>query len=145
GGYCLEWPDQYAPKLHSGEIIGVKEVYAPYWKIGEIVWQKKTEEGLIKTGVRLLSSEAIPLVARIPQNMGNRGDNLSCFLLPKDVSLGLKQPTFLAPNVRLQMGEKIRIAQEGNEQSIQLMAPVKETTYYSQFECAYIVLTAPQA
>ena len=140
GGYCLEWPLEAQEHLLIGEILGIKESYAPYWKVGEIVWLKKTEDNLVRAGVRLLSQEAIPVVARVPQTMGQRGDKLPSLLLPRDREIGAEKTTFLAPNVNLKMGEQLKVVQEGNEQAIQLLEPVKETVAYSQFECAYLVM-----
>ncbi len=140
GGYCLEWPQDIQESMLVGEIIGIKESYAPYWKVGEVVWMKKTEDNRIRVGIRTLSNEAIPLVAKVPQTMGQRGDKLPSLLLPKDRDLGNDKTTFLVPNVKLRMGEQLRVVQEGNEQSIQLLEPVKETSAYSQFDCAYLVV-----
>ncbi|HQQ63710.1 MAG TPA: hypothetical protein PLF22_09065 [Pseudomonadales bacterium] len=140
GGYCLEWPLEIQSALLVGEVIGIKESFAPYWKVGEIVWMRKTEENKVRIGVRTLSSEAIPLVAKVLHNIEQRGNHLPGMLLPKDPELGEARTTFLVPNVKLKTGEQLKVIQEGNEQAIQLLDPVKETSAYSQFDCAYLVV-----
>lgn len=140
GGYCLEWPLDIQSMLLVGEVIGIKESYAPYWKVGEIVWMRKTEDNKIRIGVRTLSSEAIPLVAKVLHNVEQRGNHLPGMLLPRDPELGETKTTFLVPNVKLKTGEQLKVIQEGNEQAIQLLDPVKETSAYSQFDCAYLVV-----
>jgi hypothetical protein len=140
GGYCLEWPIEIQSALLVGEIIGIKESFAPYWKVGEIVWMRKTDDSKVRIGVRTLSSEAIPLVAKVLHNIEQRGNHLPGMLLPKDPELGETRTTLLVPNVKLKTGEQLKVIQEGNEQGIQLMDPVKETSAYSQFDCAYLVV-----
>jgi hypothetical protein len=138
-GYCLEWPSDMQGKLSMGGIVSIKESFAPYWKICEIVWINKNGDS-IRTGIRTLGNEAIPVAVKVPKNMGERGDILPGFLLTADRDLGTDKASFLVPNVKLQMGEQVRVIQEGNEQTIQLMESIKESSAYSQFDCAFMVM-----
>lgn len=138
-GYCLEWPSSLTTVLSTGVVIGIKESFAPYWKIAEVVWVRKNGDDTVRTGIRILGNESIPLAVRTPHAVTGREQVMPGFLLSPDRELGTDKATFLSPNVKMKMGEQIHIAQESNEQTLQLLEPVKETAGYSQFDCAFVV------
>lgn len=138
-GYCLEWPLSLLSQLPVGAIVGVKEAYAPYWKLAEVVWSRKAGDGKLRTGLRTLANEAMPLAVRIPYATGERAEAIAGFLLAPDRELGTDKTMFLSANVKMKMGEHVHLIQEGNEQLVQLLEPVKETLHYSLFDCAFVV------
>lgn len=144
GGYCLEW-NEASSGLVVGEIIGIKERLSPYWRVGEVVWLNKLDNSRISTGISLICNEAIPLVVKVPKNSlsGKGGQNALALLCPADRSLNRKESLVMVPNIKLQMGEKMRFTHLGasasSQYALQLMQPVKGNASCMQFECAYVL------
>lgn len=135
GGYCLEWLSETQDALSVGEIVSIRHKMSPYWKVGEIVSITHTEDKKVRTGINLISTEAVPVVARLL----NKIEALPILLCPAEKSLNRKSATAIVPTSVCQMGEKLQIAQLGNTRTIQLMQPIKRNVNCIMFECAYIV------
>ncbi len=134
GGYCLEWHSDAQDDLAVGEIISIRHKVSPYWKVGEVVSITHTEDNKVRTGINLISTEAVPVVARLL----NKIDALPILLCPAEKSLNRKSATAIVPVSVCQMGEKLQIAQLGNARAIQLMQPIKRNQNCILFECAYL-------
>ncbi|MCC7516278.1 MAG: hypothetical protein IT470_02945 [Pseudomonadales bacterium] len=134
GGYCLEWHGDAQDDLAIGEIISIRHKVSPYWKVGEIVSITHTEDNKVRTGINLISTEAVPVVARLL----NKIDALPILLCPAEKSLNRKSATAIVPISVCQMGEKLQIVQLGNARAIQLMQPIKRNQNCILFECAYL-------
>jgi hypothetical protein len=135
GGYCIEWSAEAADDLAVSEIICIRHKLSPYWKVGEIVSLTNTEDKKIRTGINIISTEAIPVVARL----ANRKELLQMLLCPAEKSLNRKSATAVVPFSVCQMGEKLQIAQLGHLRAIQLMQPIKRNASGLLFECAYLL------
>lgn len=135
GGYCLEWPSEARNDLSIGELVSIKPRLSPYWKVGEIVSLTKTKDKKIRTGINLISTEAIPVVAKL----ANKPDLIPALLCPAERSLSRKSATAIVPLLTCQMGEKLQLAQLGNVRTVQLMQPIKKNASSMLFECAYLV------
>ena len=134
GGYCLEWVSDAQDELSIGKIISIRHKMSPYWKVGEIVSITHTDDKKVRTGINLISTEAVPVVARLL----NKIDSLPILLCPAEKSLNRKSATAIVPKSVCQMGEKLQIAQMGHRRTIQLMQPIKRNDSCILFECAYI-------
>lgn len=134
GGYCLEWLGEALEDLSVGEIISIRHKLSPYWKVGEIVTITHTDEKKIRTGINIISTEAVPVVAKLL----NKPDALPILLCPAEKSLNRKSATAIVPLSACQMGEKLQVAQLGNVRAIQLMQPIKNNETCVLFECAYL-------
>jgi hypothetical protein len=134
GGYCLEWLGESLDDLSVGEIISIRHKLSPYWKVGEIVTITHTDDKKVRTGINIISTEAVPVVARLL----NKPDPLPILLCPAEKSLNRKSATAMVPLSTCQMGEKLQIAQLGNTRAIQLMQPIKKNDNCVLFECAYL-------
>jgi len=136
GGYCLEWLGEALDSLSVGEIVSIRHKLSPYWKVGEIVTITHTDDKKIRTGINIISTEAVPVVARSV----NRPDALPILLCPAEKSLNRKSATAIVPLSACQMGEKLQVAQLGNTRAIQLMQPIKKNETCVLFECAYLAV-----
>jgi cyclic-di-GMP-binding protein len=134
GGYCLEWLGESLEDLSVGEIIAIRHKLSPYWKVGEIVTITHTDDKKVRTGINIISTEAVPVVARLL----NKPDVLPILLCPAEKPLNRKSATAVVPLSACQMGEKLQIAQLGNTRAIQLMQPIKNNDSCVLFECAYL-------
>lgn len=134
GGYCLEWVSDAQDELSVGKIISIRHKMSPYWKVGEIVSITHTDDKKVRTGINLISTEAVPVVARLL----NKIDALPILLCPAEKSLNRKSATAVVPKSVCQMGEKLQIAQLGHTRTIQLMQPIKRNDSCILFECAYL-------
>ncbi len=134
GGYCLEWVSEAEEELAVGKIVSIRHKMSPYWKVGEIVSITHTDDKKVRTGINLISTEAIPVVARLLHKI----DALPILLCPAEKTLNRKSATAIVPKSVCQMGEKLQIAQLGNTRTIQLMQPIKRNDSCILFECAYI-------
>jgi hypothetical protein len=134
GGYCLEWLGEAVDDLAVGEVISIRHKLSPYWKVGEIVSITHTDDKKIRTGINIISTEAVPVVARLL----SKTESLPMLLCPAEKSLNRKSATAIVPLSACQMGEKLQIAQLGHVRAIQLMQPIKKSESCMLFECAYL-------
>lgn len=132
-GYCLEWDKNIPHSIKAGEIIGVMEDHHKSWNIGAIRWVRQSKEKSLQIGVELLSPNAIPYGARISDSEGKpQSDFMRVLALPEIKTAG--QPSsLLTPAVSFKPGQTILLANDGQEQTIELQKLISSSGSYLQF------------
>lgn len=141
-GCCLQWLDasEHAPDI--GELVGLCREGTPgHWDIGEVAWKFQQENGRISTGIRLLSTQAIPVAIDAPMRLGLHENHIAGILLPPEAALHTSAVTLALAPLKLNQQEYVTISQKGIEEKVHLNKLLKATAGYETHECAFVVRT----
>lgn len=135
-GCQLEWPAEVAGQLGMGELVAIR--VAQYgWLPGEVAWQTREGTERIRTGIRLLSRQPIPLSGE--KLMGMAGpDWLPVILLPKESGFR-DNPIVLVGNSTYKNKDLVNVCQKGIEKKIQLVERTKLHASYQQFAIGFVM------
>ncbi len=64
GGYCLSLRPGEAGPLRLDELVALRDPRGGQWVLGQIRWMQAVDEDRLRTGVMLLSRQALPVCAR---------------------------------------------------------------------------------
>ncbi|MEE4145680.1 MAG: GTPase [Halieaceae bacterium] len=138
GGYCLEWSEALTTDIATGKIVCVRENESARWALAAVRWMSQLENSRTLVGLELLSPEATPYGACMPQaKKGEEVDPMRVLLLP-EIKLVGQAPTLLTPRAGFRERQKIILLRHGEEVFIQLMRQVAITSAFVQFEFRYI-------
>ncbi len=133
GGYCLEWDTALPGKIHSGDILCVREADNSNWIIASICWISRLDGAHTMVGIELLSPRATPYGACILQPGGSASQPIRVLLLP-EISLVGQLQTLVTPRSGFREGQKILLLRGGEEFRVELQRQVAATAAFSQFE-----------
>ncbi|QIB65817.1 RNA-binding protein [Kineobactrum salinum] len=133
GGYCLEWDTALPGKIHSGDILCVREADNSNWIIASIRWISRLDGAHTMVGIELLSPRATPYGACILQPGGVASEPIRVLLLP-EISLVGQLQTLVTPRNGFREGQKILLLRGGEEFKVKLQRQVAATAAFSQFE-----------
>lgn len=114
-----------------------------HWQMAQVAWKHQDGDGNISTGLKLLSTQAIPVAFDVPLRLGLKDNYAGGILLPPEDALGTSGTVFVAPPIALQEGEYISISQKGIEEKIQLSKALQATPAFHSFDCAFVVRNTP--
>ena len=121
-GYCLDWPSRLPGNIRAGDIVSVQEEHSEEWAIAVIRWMSQLEEAKTLIGLELLGPAATAYGAQIHRKMGDKAAPMRVLLLPEIKLVG--QPhTLITPRAGFKERQKITLLREGEELTIQLVAP----------------------
>jgi hypothetical protein len=133
GGYCLKWDAALPGKIHSGDILCVREADNSNWIIASIRWISRLDGAHTMVGIELLSPRAIPYGACILQAGGAASQPIRVLLLP-EISLVGQLQTLVTPRNGFREGQKILLLRGGEEFRVELQRQIAATATFSQFE-----------
>ncbi|TNF33228.1 MAG: hypothetical protein EP312_09800 [Gammaproteobacteria bacterium] len=135
-GCQLEWPASVAAQLSMGELVAIRSGNNG-WIPGEVAWQTREGTESIRTGIRLLGRQPIPLSGE--KLMGMAGpDWLPVILLPKEAGFR-DNPVALVGNSTYKNKDLVNVCQKGIEKKIQLVDRTKLHTSYQQFAIGFVM------
>ena len=139
-GCCLQWTTKSEHPPEVGELIGLCRPDAPgHWLVGEIAWKDISDNGDITTGVKFLSTKAIPVAVDVPLRLGNSENYTSGLLLPPEEQLGTSAVVFMTPPLKLRSGEYVTVSQKGIEEKIHLGKKLKPNAFAETYECSFVI------
>jgi hypothetical protein len=139
-GCQLNWGKNSTVDPEVGSLIGIcKNNRQSHWQIGEIAWKVVTSGGETATGVRLLSTSAIPVALDVPLRLARNQNYAEAILAPPEQALGTSTVSLLTQPLGMRQGEYLTISQKGIEEKIHLNQTVKLMDTYEQHLCDFVV------
>lgn len=139
-GCRLHWGKHSSHAPAIGTLLGLsKDNFEGHWQIGEIAWKDLTPDDEVITGIRLLSTCAIPVALDIPLRLARNQNYAEGILMPPESALGTSTVSFLVHPMGLKQGEYVTISQKGIEEKIQLTQTIKVNDTYEYYDCAFVV------
>jgi len=137
-GYCLEWVDEMSGDVRTGDILGLKEDKEQNeWAIAVIRWLSRSRDAKILIGLELLSPRAIAYGASIHRKGGEKRSPMRALLLPEIKIVGQPQ-TLITPRAGFKERQKVRLRNNTETHTIQLLRQISSTRGFEQFEFRYI-------
>ncbi len=138
-GCRLEFPKEAHFDITMGDLIGFRD-FDSHWQVGEIAWFRIIENKVMSVGVRLLSTQAIPLGVDVPLRLGAHKNYTEGVLLPyEDALKSLTSILFL--DEFFEEGECLKVVQKGLVNDLKLTNKLHSDKSYSQFNCGFYVPT----
>jgi len=139
-GCRLEWTTPFNKSPEVGELVGLcKNISRGHWQVGEVAWKFQADSGEITTGIRLLSTMAIPVAVDVPLRLGNKENYASGILFPPEKQMGTRVVSLALSSLKLNAGEYVAISQKGIEENIYLNKPLKKNAFFESHECAFVI------
>ncbi len=139
GGCCLEFPSQVHFELSIGMLIGFRDaITRSHWQVGEIAWFKIVDDEKMHVGVRLLSTEAIPVGVDVSFVSGIQGNYTEGVLLPYENELK-HLTSILVPDDIYDEGFFLKAVQKGLVNDLKLTNNIHQSEYFTQFNCGFYV------
>lgn len=132
-GYCIQWVDTTAPNLKTGEVISIKEDQLQHWNLGVVRWIRQGKEFGTQMGVELLAPNSRPCGIRQLHKTGTHGDYLRGLYIPEIKAIG-QDASVLTPRMPFNIGNKVTINLDGQEEKYQLTKRILSTGIISQFQ-----------
>lgn len=143
-GCRLHWTEEAETPLEVGELIGLcRSDSQGHWHIGEIAWKETSATGEISTGIKLLSTRAIPVAVDVPLRLGNHENFVGGIIIPAEEHLHTREALFVIAPLNLNQREYIAISQKGIEEKIHLNKLSKLTSFIEIHECSFVVQPPP--
>jgi len=139
-GCRLEWTTPFNKSPEVGELVGLcKNISRGHWQVGEVAWRFQADDGEITTGIRLLSTMAIPVAVDVPLRIGNKENYTSGILFPPEKQMGTRAVSFVMSSLKLNPGEYVAVSQKGIEENIYLNKTLKKNAFFESYECAFVI------
>lgn len=142
-GYCIQWVDAAATNLKTGEVIAVKEDQLQHWNLGVVRWIRQGKEFGTQMGVELLAPNSKPCGIRMLNKTGAHGDYLRALYIPEIKAIG-QDASVLTPRMPFNVGNKVTINLEGQEEKYQLTKRLLSTGIISQFQIRTVTQKSSQ-
>jgi len=138
-GCRLIWTTPFNKSPEVGELVGLcKKGSRGHWQVGEVAWRFQADTGEVTTGIRLLSTMAIPVAVNIPLRIGSKENYTGGILFPSEKQIGTKAISLVLSPLKLNQGEYIAVSQKGIEENIYLNKPLKKNTFFESHECVFV-------
>ena len=136
GGYCLKWCGDRIPKIHVGELIGVRSSLAKQrFGIGLVRWLKSNPNESMQVGVQMIAPDASAVTASKDQT--SKQPPQDCLLLPEVGTSG--QPTSLVCHAfPFKVGDQLTLDDQGQNCKIKLTRLLESNGAISQFQFMYL-------
>jgi hypothetical protein len=139
-GCCLQWASSPENAPEIGDLVGLcRNDSQGHWHIGEVAWKFQSDAGEISTGIRLLSTKAIPVAVDVPLRLGLHENHTAGILFPPEEQLHTSAVTLVISPLKLNQQEYIDISQKGIEEKVHLNKLLKANSGYESYECAFVV------
>ena len=135
GGCCLEFHSDSHTHLAIGALVGFRDAaMSSHWQIGEVVWLKVIDEKKAHAGIRLLSTEAIPLGIDVSSHVNTQNNYSEGILLPYENSLKHLTSILLAED-HYEEGSLLKTVQKGLVNDLKLTNNILRNDHFAQFNC----------
>jgi len=132
-GYCLGWKGELASTMQTGEIVAIRESGNDRWNLGVIRWIRQAAKEVTQLGVELIAPNSQPCAVRLLNKTGAHGDYMRGLMVPEIRSIA--QPaSILVPRVPFQVGHKVGISYQGEEDKFQLIKKIQGASSFNQFQ-----------
>lgn len=132
-GYCLGWKGELAASMQTGEIVAIRESGNERWNLGVIRWIRQAAKEGTQLGVELIAPNSQPCAVRLLNKTGQHGDYMRGLMVPEIRSIA--QPaSILVPRVPFQVGHKVGISHQGDEQKFQLIKKIQGASSFNQYQ-----------
>ncbi len=125
-GYCIKWPANEAVKLHTGDVVGMREEAELTWSVGVIRWVKQVDKDENQLGLEVLSSVADAYSARLVRSGLPVGEHQRALMLPPDRDSGLPQ-RILVQKSAFNEGDAIELNRPGQTYRVKFQHCVVQT------------------
>lgn len=132
-GYCIQWTDSPASNLKTGEIVGIKEDQLRHWNLGVVRWIRQGKEIGTQMGIELLAPNSRPCGIRLLNKTGSHGDFLRALFIPEIKAIG-QDASVITPKLPFNIGNKVSININGEDEKYQLTKRIMSTGIISQFQ-----------
>lgn len=132
GGYCVEWAGEMPSHIRTGELIGLRESGMATWSVGVIRWVKQLPGKGAQLGIELLAPRATPCATRAIKPSGDMTEWMRTLLLPELRAIG-QEATLVTPSIAFNIGYKVLINLQGNENRVVLHRQLNATPGFRQF------------
>lgn len=132
----LMWDAQQAPDLEPGQIIGLRSQMTDHWQVGEIDSKIQLNDKKIKTGVKIISTQAIPVGIDLP--FGVEENYCEAILTPPEQAIST-MTSFLSPPRDYKAGEYVSISQKNIEEKVQIVKTMKKNLYFERCACTFLI------
>ncbi len=132
-GYCLGWKGPLAANMQTGEIVAIRESGNERWNLGVVRWIRQAAKDGTQLGVELIAPNSQPCAVRLLNKTGQHGDYMRGLMVPEIRSIA--QPaSILVPRVPFQVGHKVGISHQGEEQKFQLIKKIQGASSFNQYQ-----------
>ncbi len=139
-GCCIEFNDKIALNIQANEVIGFRDANAnSHWQVGMVAWVRHIEGDVFHVGVRILSTEAVPLGVDIPVRLGLDENYVPGILLPYENTLRVNASILLAGDC-FHEEESIQVSQRGLVKNLRITKNLLKSEQYNHFECGYYLV-----
>jgi len=139
-GCRLIWTTPFNKSPEVGELVGLcKNTSRDHWQVGEVAWRSQADDGEITTGIRLLSTVAIPVAVDVPLRIGNKENYTSGIIFPPEKQIGTRAVSLVLSSLKLNPGDYVAVSQKGIEENIYLNKPLKKNAFFESHECAFVI------
>ncbi len=132
-GYCVQWTENPANNLKTGEVIAIKEDQLQHWNLGVVRWIRQGKDIGTQMGVELLAPNSRTCGIRLLNKTGAHGDYLRGLIIPEIKAIG-QDASVLTPRLPFNVGNKVTITMNGKEEKYQLTKKIMSTGIISQFQ-----------
>lgn len=130
------WEAEREPLLALGQLVALHNGPNAHWQLGEIDLKSKLDDGRIKTGVRIMSTQAIPVGIDLP--LDSNENYCEAILTPPEDALNTST-SIISPRHDYKNGDYVSVAQKNIEEKIQITKLININDYYERCECAFLV------
>ena len=138
-GCCIEFDEPEALNIQADELIGFRNTHNhSHWQVGVVAWVRHIEDSVVHVGVRMLSTEAIPLGIDVPLDLGVSESYIAGILMPYEKRLGYNASILFVENYFHEQ-DVIKVSQRGLTKSLKLTRQVHSGENFIQIEFGYYV------
>lgn len=132
----VTWEITGAPLLELGQLVALRKGPNDHWQLGEIDWKVRLDDSKIKTGIRIISTQAIPVGIDLPSSLNE--NYVEAILTPPEEMLGALT-SFISPPHGYQKDDYVSVSQKDIEEKVKIYKLMRKNTYYERCECAFAV------
>ncbi len=132
GGYCLSWPGEVPPHLHTGELVGIEDRDRRAWGVALVRWIRQVRGGGTQMGVELIAPSAQPCGLKLLRKNEQDSHYLRALQLPA-ISAISRPASLITARLPFQQGHKVMINLQGHETRALLNHRLASTGCINQF------------
>jgi hypothetical protein len=136
-GFCLVWDNSAAALIHVGELVVINDITQSAQLLCQILWAKGISKDTIKTGLRILATCIIPVLAKPHKNPGQPAPGIARAFLSA-TNLGDKLSYSLIVEKRsLTTGHVVTLLQDNKSRSVQMLEQYIVNQDYQSFSVGF--------
>lgn len=137
-GYCLQWHDDGSVKLAVDEILVLQDERDGLCRLGQIIWIRAVSRTEYQTGVAIISSEVMPVLARLlPSPYSNNHDRVSRGFVICQTAGERKHFGMLLEQAGWQTNQAIELIQTNKTFHARILEPLYQSETYQSFNIAF--------